>query len=101
VIRIQTKTKDNNKEKPTIIKTYGARSQDMKIYLIKKQEYKRTAYSDRNSREKPTPEYSVLKPETNSDSDSLKSKGARWVSAKVHNSQTGRKNKNNREDWLE
>lgn len=81
-----------------MIKTYGARNQDIKIYLIKKQEYKRTAYSDRNNREKPTPEYSVLKPETNSDSDSLKSKGARWVSAKVHNNQTGRKNKNNNED---
>ena len=36
----------------------------------------------------------MLNPETNSDSDSLKSKGARWVSAKVqitHNGSKGRK----------
>jgi hypothetical protein len=31
----------------------------------------------------------VLKPETNSDSDSLKSKGARWVSAKTQINQKG------------
>jgi hypothetical protein len=37
------------------------------------------------------PEYSVLNPETNSDSDSLKSKGARWVSAKVQTIHTGNK----------
>ena len=36
------------------------------------------------------PEYSVLKPETNSDSASLKSKGARWVSAKEQINQIGK-----------
>jgi hypothetical protein len=41
-------------------------------------------------KEKKAPPYSVLNPLTNSDSDSLKSKGARWVSAKVQISQ-GRK----------
>lgn len=35
------------------------------------------------------PEYSVLNPETSSDSASLKSKGARWVSAKVQTIQMG------------
>ena len=45
------------------------------------------------------PAYSVLKPETNSDSDSLKSNGARWVSARVQITQTGRKNINRRDDW--
>jgi len=44
------------------------------------------------------PAYSVLKPETNSDSDSLKSNGARWVSARVQITQTGRKNINRRDD---
>ncbi len=31
----------------------------------------------------------MLKPDTNSDSDSLKSKGARWVSAKIQINHTG------------
>ncbi len=39
------------------------------------------------------PEYSVLKPDTNSDSDSEKSKGARWVSARVQITHTGKRNK--------
>ncbi len=41
----------------------------------------------------------MLNPETNSDSDSLKSKGARWVSASVQINHTGKKNKNKTEDW--
>ena len=41
----------------------------------------------------------MLKPDTNSDSDSLKSNGARWVSAKVQINHTGRIIKNNKEDW--
>lgn len=45
------------------------------------------------------PAYSVLKPDTSSDSDSLKSKGARWVSARVQIIQIGKKNINNKEDW--
>ena len=96
-MKIKDKSKDNN----TTVKTERVINQDIKMYLIRKQEYKSTAYSDKNSKEKPTPEYSVLKPETSSDSDSLKSNGARWVSAKVHNSQTGKKNKNKSEDWVE
>jgi len=40
----------------------------------------------------------VLNPETNSDSDSLKSKGARWVSAKVQINQTGKKKRKINED---
>ena len=51
-------------------------------------------------KEKYAPEYSVLKPETNSDSDSEKSKGARWVSAKVQIIQTGKNSKKITEDWV-
>ena len=40
----------------------------------------------------------MLKPETNSDSASLKSKGARCVSAKTQISQTG-KRKSNKEEF--
>jgi hypothetical protein len=64
-----------------------------KIKTIRKQEYSNIAYSDKKIKAKEAPEYSVLKPETSSDSDSLKSKGARCVSAKVQIIQTGRKNK--------
>ena len=40
-------------------------------------------YSDRKRTTKPGPEYSTLKPDTNSDSPSAKSKGERLVSAKI------------------
>lgn len=45
------------------------------------------------------PEYSVLKPDTNSDSDSAKSNGARWVSARVQISQIGKNTRKIEEDW--
>lgn len=41
------------------------------------------AYSARNKRAKGPPAYSTLKPETSSDSPSVRSKGARLVSARV------------------
>lgn len=41
------------------------------------------AYSARKNRAKGPPAYSTLNPETNSDSPSVKSKGARFVSARV------------------
>lgn len=41
------------------------------------------AYSARKNKAKGPPAYSTLKPETNSDSPSVKSNGARLVSAKV------------------
>ena len=41
------------------------------------------AYSARKNRAKGPPAYSTLKPETSSDSPSVRSKGARFVSAKV------------------
>lgn len=41
------------------------------------------AYSARKNRAKGPPAYSTLKPETNSDSPSVRSKGARFVSARV------------------
>lgn len=44
------------------------------------------------------PEYSVLKPETNSDSASEKSKGARWVSARVQTTHKGSKKSIRREE---
>jgi hypothetical protein len=47
------------------------------MYVIRRQENNRTPYSDKKIKAKKAPEYSVLNPETNSDSASLKSKGAR------------------------
>ena len=44
---------------------------------------KMLAYSARKKRANGPPEYSTLKPETSSDSPSVRSKGARFVSAKV------------------
>lgn len=41
------------------------------------------AYSARKNKAKGPPAYSTLKPETNSDSPSVRSKGERFVSAKV------------------
>ena len=41
------------------------------------------AYSARKNRAKGPPAYSTLKPETSSDSPSVRSKGARFVSARV------------------
>ena len=41
------------------------------------------AYSAKKNKAKPILEYSTLKPETNSDSASGKSKGARFVSANI------------------
>jgi hypothetical protein len=43
---------------------------------------------------KKAPEYSVLKPETNSDSASAKSKGARCLSARLQINQMRKKTKN-------
>jgi len=40
-------------------------------------------YSDKNNKANPPLPYSTLKPETNSDSPSAKSKGVRFVSAKL------------------
>jgi hypothetical protein len=65
--------------------------------VINIQENKSTLYSDKKIKAKNAPEYSVLNPETNSDSDSEKSKGARCVSAKVHTTQRGRKIKLSKE----
>lgn len=44
---------------------------------------KMLAYSAKKKRAKGPPAYSTLKPETNSDSPSVRSKGARFVSASV------------------
>lgn len=54
----------------------------------------KTPYSVRKIKAKKAPEYSVLNPETNSDSDSEKSKGARWDSARVPNNHNGKISKN-------
>lgn len=55
------------------------------------QEKRSMPYSAKKINEKKAPPYSVLNPETSSDSDSLKSKGARWVSAKVQINQIVKK----------
>lgn len=46
------------------------------------------AYSAMKIRANPPPLYSVLNPETSSDSDSAKSKGVRFVSARLEANQT-------------
>jgi hypothetical protein len=51
----------------------------------------KTPYSDKKIKAKNAPEYSVLNPDTSSDSASEKSKGARCVSARVHTIQAGKK----------
>jgi hypothetical protein len=42
----------------------------------------------------------VLNPDTSSDSDSLKSKGARWVSARVQITHKGKRGTNSSEEVL-
>ena len=54
------------------------------------------AYSPKNNNANPPLEYSILNPETNSDSPSEKSKGVRFVSAKEEINQTINKGKNNK-----
>lgn len=66
---------------------------------MRTQENSKTPYSDKKRKAKYIPEYSVLKPETNSLSASLKSKGARWVSARVQMNQMGKRRSEKREDW--
>lgn len=77
VIRIQIKRKDKNRATIVMIKKFTGIKNRKKIQVIKKQEYSKTAYSDKKIKAKYAPEYSVLNPETSSDSASLKSNGAR------------------------
>lgn len=49
-----------------------------------------TPYSVKKMKAKKGPAYSVLNPETNSDSDSEKSNGARCVSAKLQKTHKGK-----------
>ena len=61
-------------------------------------------YSAKKSKANPPPPYSTLKPETNSDSPSAKSKGARLVSARIETNQIKKignpKKKNNKSSIL-
>lgn len=57
-------------------------------------------YSLRKIKAKYAPEYSVLNPDTNSDSDSLKSNGARWVSANTQINHAGRTQRKNKDENL-
>ena len=68
--------------------------------MIKKQEYSSIAYSAKKVKAKLAPAYSVLNPDTNSDSDSLKSKGARCPSARVQITHTGKNRRNKILDWV-
>jgi hypothetical protein len=56
---------------------------------MRPEETSNALYSAKNTNAKKLPIYSVLNPDTSSDSDSEKSKGARWHSAKVENTQIG------------
>jgi hypothetical protein len=90
--------KETTKAKKEYIIGRGGRIGEKKIKEIRKQEYKSIEYSDKKIKAKNAPEYSVLKPDTSSDSLSLKSKGARWVSARVQINQTGKNNRKRGED---
>lgn len=93
-MKINLKSNVNKTKKNTVC---GSIQEKNKI-VINIQEYRRTVYSDKKMKAKYAPEYSVLNPETNSDSDSLKSKGARWVSAKVQINQIGIKKIKSKEE---
>lgn len=67
------------KSKLTIIKEYLPINKMAEIILINKI----FIYSATKRSAKPPPPYSTLNPETSSDSPSAKSKGARFVSARV------------------
>jgi len=60
---------------------------------MRTQERRRTLYSERKIKAKKAPEYSVLNPETSSDSASAKSKGARCLSARLQINQIRKKTK--------
>ena len=81
----------NKKERINIpeIKNKGWRGTGTNSNNISPQERSKTPYSERKINAKNAPEYSVLNPETNSDSASEKSKGARWVSARVQTTHKG------------
>lgn len=91
MIRIQINTNLKINVRITKKKIVLGINQEKNKKEINIQEYSNTVYSDKKMKAKYAPEYSVLNPETNSDSDSLKSKGARWVSAKVQTIHTGNK----------
>jgi hypothetical protein len=77
VIRIQINTNLKINVRITKKKVVLGINQEKNKKEINIQEYNNTVYSDKKMKAKYAPEYSVLNPETNSDSDSLKSKGAR------------------------
>lgn len=60
-----------------------------KIILLINEKARIIEYSPKNNKVKEEEEYSVLNPLTNSDSPSVKSKGARLVSAKILINQRG------------
>jgi hypothetical protein len=62
----------------------------IKKYTIIKEDTSKAEYSAKKISANIPPPYSVLNPETNSDSLSEKSKGARWVSAKTENPHRGK-----------
>jgi outer membrane PBP1 activator LpoA protein len=86
------KIKEKKRAKKERTKGVELKRKDKNRIGNKTQENKSILYSAKKINEKNAPPYSVLNPLTNSDSDSLKSNGARWVSAKVQMSQ-GRKRK--------
>ena len=70
----------------------ASRDLEIKISIVKALKNRITAYSAIKIRANPDPPYSVLNPETSSDSPSAKSKGVRLVSA---TQEVSHKNDNN------
>ena len=68
---------ENKRAKKERAKGVKSNRKEIKIIGNKEQEKRSILYSAKKIKEKNAPPYSVLKPLTSSDSDSLKSNGAR------------------------
>ncbi len=77
MIRIQIKTKERARPKRERMRGVKLKRKEKNRIGNRTQENRSILYSARKMKEKNAPPYSVLNPLTNSDSDSLKSKGAR------------------------
>jgi|APCry1669189000_1035189.scaffolds.fasta_scaffold491120_1 hypothetical protein len=76
-------------------RSFTIKNKPINLYPGEKRQIKTTEetskveYSAKNTKANKPPLYSVLKPDTNSDSLSEKSKGARWDSASKQKTHTG------------
>ena len=71
-----------------------------KITLLRKEKKMINPYSPKKRNTKKIEEYSVLNPLTNSDSPSVRSNGARFVSARIDKTQIGKSGRANKIEIL-